>query len=105
MTDETYNGWKNWETWNTNLWIANEEGWYNEAREIVARHTEEPEEGETLEGGAIRTVDIYRAGKDLAEWWDETAGPENRSGPLADTWNACQSAVDWEEIAEGLAEE
>jgi len=27
---DTYNGWSNWETWNVNLWIMNEEGLYYE---------------------------------------------------------------------------
>lgn len=27
-----YNGWKNYETWNVNLWLNNDEGLYNCAR-------------------------------------------------------------------------
>ena len=29
MTDQTYNGWTNWETWNFKLWIDNNQGLYN----------------------------------------------------------------------------
>lgn len=28
----TYNGWKNYETWNVNLWLNNDEGLYDLAR-------------------------------------------------------------------------
>jgi hypothetical protein len=33
ITDQEYNGWTNYETWNVALWIQNDEGLYHLARE------------------------------------------------------------------------
>lgn len=31
----SYNGWKNYETWNVALWLDNDQGTYNETREMM----------------------------------------------------------------------
>jgi hypothetical protein len=33
LTDRTYNGWTNYETWNVALWLQNDPGLYDLARE------------------------------------------------------------------------
>lgn len=33
IKDDSYNGWKNYETWNVALWIENDEGLYSIARQ------------------------------------------------------------------------
>lgn len=37
MTDNTYNGWTNWETWQINLWLDNEEPLYREKQRLLRR--------------------------------------------------------------------
>ena len=36
MENEKYNGWTNWETWNVNLWLSNDENLYNETKELLS---------------------------------------------------------------------
>ena len=35
MTDQTYNGYKNYETWNVALWIQNDQDWHDIACEVT----------------------------------------------------------------------
>lgn len=36
MSDNTYNGWKNWSTWNVALWLGNDEDLYKISRRFVS---------------------------------------------------------------------
>jgi hypothetical protein len=78
--DTTYNGWANWQTWNTALWFQNDEGLYRsilrDARKVSdwdtnKIHAEDAEEiimshfdgGVTPDGADVTNCD-----------WDEIAG-------------------------------
>lgn len=76
-----YNGWCNKETWTVNLWIMNEPGLYEMARD-AARNG--PESLEEL----------------VWEW----VIPEETS-LASDLLKSALAWVDWEEITEGLNEE
>ena len=43
MTNSGYNGWSNRATWNVSLWINNDEGMYNLARDYMAERVENKE--------------------------------------------------------------
>ena len=78
----SYNGWKNYETWNVALWIDNEEGSYEERRNMAQ---------------CARSVGEYA--QKLKEWVEEMA-PDLGASMFADLLGAALSEVDWHEIAE-----
>lgn len=92
-----YEGWRNKPTWAVSLWITNDEGMYEMARDTV-RLASEPVE-------ALREYVEQLCG----EW---LVGEDGRPG--ADSWPASITSdllqwalayVDWDEIVEGLREE
>ena len=82
-----YNGWSNYETWNVALWLDNEQGSYDEARDMARRARSEHD----------------LAGQ-LKDWVHEMA-PDLGASMFADLLGAALSEVDWYEIAEHYYEE
>jgi hypothetical protein len=63
MTDTTYNGWKNWSTWNVALWLGNDEFLYKLSRRFVhykdlANKLEEIGMICTLDGAKFKDEDL-----------------------------------------------
>jgi len=82
MTDTTFNGWTNYETWNVALYIQNEYAIYSLAREWVAE-----------EHGQANTADYWRFSCTLRELCGEGT-------PDGVEWN--HPALDLDELTEML---
>ena len=98
MTDETYNGWTNRETWSLMLWVNNDEWLMESAREAIAGESEAWRQADALRQWADGL--LTRAG------YVETYG-----GPWLDALAdiACEvgslDRVDWRECVDALTEE
>lgn len=105
MTEKTYNGWTNYETWLVKLWIDNEEGssryWADRAVEIYERFADEDDTFTKAENAAFELQDEL---KDQHEEAAEQSGVPT-SGFVADLFNAAMSEVNWHEIATSLIED
>lgn len=91
MTDETYNGWTNRETWLVNLWLSNDENTYSTVRGLVTPN-------ERL--ATARDIEAY-----VSEMGDDVIGdgPEPM-GLFADLIGTALARVDWLAVADSFAE-
>lgn len=86
MTDTTYNGWTNYETWCANLWIDNEDGYWREHTQDILREEDNDRDDATDE--------LARA---MESYYDEFA--PDVEGMYADLLGASMSRINWYEIA------
>lgn len=88
--DETYNGWTNYPTWCVNLWLENDEGLYDAARELVSA-TKPADEFQT------KRLAVSMA---LAEWVTQELAPDLGASFVADLLGYAFDQVAWHEIAD-----
>ena len=90
MTDDTFNGWANRETWLVNLWLNNEESTYHDACQIARTHPDASDLwlGETIESEIV----------------DPLCGRDNATGFTLDVLNTFCARVDWREIGAAFRE-
>jgi hypothetical protein len=89
--DEEYQGWKNRETWAMALWLDNEQGLYNQSREVTR---------EAIKNGG----NLYDAEKAIKEWIEELEA-DACEAPQKELCKMFQDIgslwrIDWSEVAE-----
>ena len=102
MTDTTYNGWTNYETWNYKLWMdqGGTDYWLSQAKDI-ATETESDDTFTAIENTAFILADQLKAEcEEAAEEW-----MTDQASPFADLLNSSLSAINWHEIATSILDD
>lgn len=99
MSDTTYNGWRNYETWVVKLWMDNEQPSY----EYWLERVEENIKSATRHGADSNDAkqDAMNALAEELKSEHEEAMPEV-TGVFSDLLTAAMGEVDWYEIAEAM---
>lgn len=103
-TDDGYNGWKNYETWATALWINNDQGTQETALD-VARGVLDIDDAHANVADGIWTVEQarrYELADRLRSWVGAELLPDLGATLAADLLNAAESEIDWHEIADSF---
>lgn len=95
--DSTYNGWKNYPTWNVNLWLSNDEGLYRYTLELT---TEALGDAEAKGVGAGRGDVAQR----IKTFVVDDLAPDLGASFAADLLGYALDQVDWLEIADAWIE-
>lgn len=92
-----YNGWKNYPTWNVNLWLSNDEGLYYETRERV---TSAIAGSFTMDDESPQTVSRSAVADALRDYVVDELAPDLGASFAADLLGYALDEVDWFEIAD-----
>jgi hypothetical protein len=102
MTDTSYNGWTNYETWLVNMWIDNDEGsqdmWRERADEAIAATDD------SLTFAQRKADAVFELADTLKAEFEEGAETLGATGFWFDLINASLSQVNWREIAAAICE-
>jgi hypothetical protein len=104
VSDETYNGWKNYPTWAVNLWLSNDEGLYLGAL-ARTRAVLEVDQHPTSEYWTVEESKRYNTADTLKAWITNDLSPDLGASFAADIYGWALSHVDWDEIADAWIEQ
>lgn len=93
--EKGYNGWTNYETWATKLWLDNEEWAYNDVTEQATEHVSCSLGDYEFSNWLQEFVDIHMINGET----------ETVAGLAADLLNSAVSEIDWFEIAKSFLDE
>jgi hypothetical protein len=108
----TYNGWKNYETWNVKLWLDNDQGTAEYWAEVAEQIFEDATEVQYRTKSESARYDLADQLKDELEDQNPLNNPPptwSDEVPSASMWHdllgAAFSEVDWHEIANAFLED
>jgi hypothetical protein len=105
MTEKTYNGWTNYETWVVNLWMDNDEPSYRHHKGMAQEAYDAAEQDKYFTREERATLDL----SDMLKEEYEEAMYDLLEDHTASVWSnllgAALSEVNWHEIAEHLIDD
>ena len=103
MSEDGYSGYENWETWNVSLWLSNDEGLYNETKDILRENEPELLEYQHIGLGKSTSLEDMWIVKDTKEALESFVSYLLDENIITDKISIHR--VNWKEVIEGFAEE
>ena len=104
MTDKTYNGWSNYETWAVKLWLDNDQGtYYDVTGHASALYAEDAEDTDRVLDDAVYEMADYL--QTYVDELQEIILPDMPASVFSDLLRAALSEVNWHEIAESYIQD